>query len=172
MGSTPSAIAGEYIANFKRIPAVEDRPPQVATWNLTPTIIVCEHAPVSQTQIKSAVRFWKNLGHRFFRTRYKDDPARKCGDSSPDGYIVVHLVTEGVKMEESSLAQTHFYVNNENNQIEWAIIYLHSDVRETVLEHELGHALGFLHYDKLDHLMNQKWTQGGWNTSGLESRPR
>jgi len=170
--SVPPAAAGEYVANFKRIPAVEDRPPQVATWNLTPTVIVCESAPISQTQTKSAVRFWKNLGYRFFRTRYKHDPLEKCGNPNPIGYIVVHMVTLGIKLEDSALAQTHFYVDNETNHIEWAIIYLRTGVRETVLEHEIGHALGFLHYDKLDHLMNQKWTQGGWNTSGLESRPR
>ncbi len=75
-------------------------------------------------------------------------------------------------MEESSLAQTHFFVDNATNQIDYAIIYLRTDIRETVLEHELGHALGFLHFNKINHLMNEKWTMGGWDTEGLQkARP-
>lgn len=49
---------------------------------------------------------------------------------------------------------------------------MRKDVRETVLEHELGHALGFLHYNKINHIMNEKWAQGGWDKEGLESQPR
>ena len=166
------ARSSDYIGNFERVPAVQDRPPQVATWDVTPTVIVCDSAPISETQIKSGVRFWKNLGYRFFPTQYKYDPMGKCENSNPTGYIIIHLVTEGVKLEDVALAQTHFFVDNETNTIDWAIIYFRSDVRSTVLEHELGHALGFLHYNKINHLMNQKWTQGGWDKEGLENTHR
>ena len=164
--------ASEYIGNFERIPLVENRPPQVGAWSLTPTVIVCEYSPVSEVQIRSAVNFWKGLGYRFYNTQYKSDPLHKCQSDSPKGYIIIHLVSQGIKMEESSLAQTRFYVDNTTNQIEWAIIYMRSDVRETVLEHEIGHALGFLHYNQMDHLMNEKWTMGGWNKEGLENKHR
>ena len=56
------AAAGDYVGNFERMPLVEKRPPKVGTWKLTPTVIVCEHAPVTEVQIKSAVNFWKGLG--------------------------------------------------------------------------------------------------------------
>ena len=139
---------------------------------MTPTIIVCEYAPISEVQIRSAVSFWKRLGYRFYNTQYKSDPLNKCQNDSPKGYIVIHLVTQGIKMEESSLAQTRFYMDNTTNQIEWAVIYMRSDVREIVLEHEIGHALGFLHYNQIDHLMNEKWTMGGWNKEGLANKHR
>ena len=164
------AAASDYVSNFERIPLVENRPPQVGSWSLTPTVLVCEYAPVSEAQTRSAVSFWKALGYKFYRTQYKHDPLNKCRSDSPKGYIVIHLVTQGIKMEESSLAQTHFYVDNNTNQIEWAIIYMRSDVRETVLEHEIGHALGFLHYNQINHLMNAKWTMGGWDKEGLENK--
>ena len=73
-------------------------------------------------------------------------------------------------MEDTSLAQTHFYVDNNTNTVEWAIIYMRPNIKETVLEHELGHALGFLHYNKNNHLMNQKWILGGWDKDGLENK--
>ena len=164
---TAPGFASDYTSNFERIPAIENRPPQVATWRSTPTVVVCDYAPISEGQIQKAVAFWKNLGHKFFRTQYKYDPLHKCDAKTPVGYIIVHLITQGIKLDESSLAETHFFVNNDHNEIEWAIVYLRGDVQETVLEHEIGHALGFLHFNKINHLMNSKWTQGGWDSEGL-----
>ena len=79
------AIASDYIGNFERVPAVEGRPPQVGTWKMTPTVIVCEYAPISSAQINSAVSFWKRLGYSFFRTQYKHDPMEKCRNPNPKG---------------------------------------------------------------------------------------
>ena len=166
------AAASDYVGNFERMPLIENRPPQVGDWVMTPTVIVCEDAPVSQIQVNSAVTFWKNLGYKFYTTQYKNDPLNKCQSESPKGYIVIHLVTQGIKLPESSLAQTHFYVDNNTNKIEWSIIYMRDDIRATVLEHELGHALGFLHFNQINHLMNEKWTMGGWDKEGLENKHR
>ena len=166
------AVASDYVGNFERIPLVENRPPQVGTWSTTPTVIVCEYAPITQAQINSAVNFWKGLGYKFYRTQYKYDPLNKCLSDTPKGYIVVHLITSSIKLEETALAQTHFYVDNNTNKIEWAIIYMRNDVRATVLEHELGHSLGFLHFNQINHLMNEKWTMGGWNKEGLGNKHR
>jgi len=162
--------AGDYIGNFEKVPAIHNRPPRVAPWGLSPTVIVCAHAPVSHIQINSAVQYWENLGYRFLNTQYKSDPLKKCEDPNPKGYIIIHLVTSGVSMEDTSLAQTHFYVDNNTNTVAWAIIYMRPNIKETVLEHELGHALGFLHYNKNNHLMNQKWILGGWDKDGLENK--
>jgi predicted Zn-dependent protease len=164
-----SAEASNYEANFDRVPLVQNQPLQVAQWERTPTVIVCEHAPVTQRQIISAVNFWKKLGHRFYSTQYKHDPMNKCLMSEPIGYIVIHMVTRDIDLEHSALAQTRFYVDNLTNTIQYAKIYMRKDIRETVLEHELGHALGFLHHNKINHLMNEKWAQGGWDKEGLTS---
>ncbi len=172
IGGTPqTAVAGDYVSNFTRIPLVERSPPQVGSWKLTPTVIVCQYAPVERNQIDKAVDFWERLGYRFYTTQYKYDPLNKCQSKAPVGYIVIHLTTLGIKMDETSLAQTHFYVDNETGEIDWAIIYM-KDARETVLEHEIGHALGFLHFNKINHLMNEKWTMGGWDKEGLKNKRR
>lgn len=165
-------FASDYISNHIRVPAVQNAPPQVGTWYSTPTIIVCEYAPVSRVQINSATAFWEGLGYKFFTTQYKSDPLRKCLSDNPIGYIVIHLVSSNIKMDDTSLAQTHFYVDNDTGGIEWAMIYMRDDIRKTVLEHELGHALGFLHYNMINHLMNEKWAMGGWDKEGLEKTRR
>jgi hypothetical protein len=160
--------ASDYVSTYIRVPAVHDTPPKVGAWSTTPTVIVCEHAPISQVQINSATAFWGRLGYKFYNTQYKIDPLNTCSSANPVGYIVIHLVSSNIKMDDTSLAQTHFFVDNDTSEIEWATIYMRDDIRKTVLEHELGHALGFLHYNKINHLMNEKWARGGWDKDGLE----
>ena len=162
------ATASNYKTNVERFPAMNRVPPRVATWKVTPTVLICEHSPVTKEEATKAVKFWKNLGYRFFRTQYKYDPLNKCLSNAPVGYIVVRLMTQGINLEDTALAETHFFVNNDTHNIDWAIIYTRAEVRETVLEHEIGHALGFLHYNKINHLMNEKWLMGGWDTEGLK----
>ena len=161
--------ASDYVSNYIKIPAVQNTPPKIGKWLTTPTVIVCEYAPISRAQINSATAFWEQLGYRFYTTQYKYDPLNKCLSDNPIGYIVIHLVSSNIKMDDTSLAQTHFYVDNDTGEIEWAMIYMRDDIRKTVLEHELGHALGFLHYNMINHLMNEKWTMGGWDKKGLEN---
>jgi hypothetical protein len=169
--ATPSG-ASDYVSNHIRIPAVHNAPPKVGTWFKTPTVIVCEHAPITKAQINSATSFWEKLGYRFYTTQYKYDPLNKCLSDAPEGYIVIHLISSNIKMDDTSLAQTHFFVDNDTGEIDWAVIYMRDDIRKTVLEHELGHALGFLHYNRINHLMNEKWTMGGWDKDGLENKRR
>ena len=161
--------ASDYVSNYIKIPAVQNTPPKIGKWLTTPTVIVCEYAPISRAQINSATAFWDQLGYRFYTTQYKYDPLNKCLSDNPIGYIVIHLVSSNIKMDDTSLAQTHFYVDNDTSEIEWAMIYMRDDIRKTVLEHEIGHALGFLHYNMINHLMNEKWTMGGWDKKGLEN---
>ena len=169
---TRSALASPYISNFETLELNNKGPARAATWKRTPTVIVCPTAPLIEGEAKNAVKFWKTLGYHFFRTQYKYDPLNKCNQTDPIGYIVIHLVKQDLKIADDTLAVTHFYVDNDHKEVEWAIIYIKSDIRETVLEHEIGHALGFLHYNRINHLMNQTWAQGGWDTEGLLAPPR
>ena len=164
-----TAHAASPVANYRRVPTIQDAPPQVASWSRPPVLIICEYAPVSEIQVKSAVKFWEGLGHKLTGVEYKRNSQDICTVEKPLGYILVHIVSKGVKLEDTALAQTHFFVDNLTNKIDWAVIYMRPDVRETVLEHELGHALGFLHFNRISHLMNQKWEMGGWETTGLKN---
>tara|TARA_B100000700_G_scaffold256496_1_gene289769 strand:- start:706 stop:1287 length:582 start_codon:yes stop_codon:yes gene_type:complete len=167
-----AAMASPYISNFETLSLKNINPARAGVWKRTPTVIVCPNAPLVKGEAEKAVKFWENLGYRFFRTQYKYDPLNKCNQTDPVGYIVIHLVKQDLKMADDTLAVTHFYVDNDHKEVEWAVIYIKSNIEETVLEHEIGHALGFLHYNKINHLMNQKWAQGGWDTEGLSARRR
>ena len=40
--------------------------------------------------------------------------------------------------------------------------------KERVLEHEIGHALGWPHINRPYHIMNSNWHTGGHNSGGLK----
>jgi hypothetical protein len=167
---TPEVIATDFYTNHLTVPAIEKFPPKIANWSYTPTVIVCSNAPVEEEQIAKAIDFWKKRGFEFFEYRYKrGDPLKKCATETPYGYIVIQLVTQEVlqDLRPTILAETHFFVTEGSNLIEWAKVYLVVKPPETVLEHELGHALGFMHLDRPGHLMHSKQTRGGWGDAGL-----
>ena len=148
-------------------PLVEEKITKFASWAYTPTVIICDHAPVEKAAALSAVRWWEKHGFRFYNTQYKHDPLKKCTAPNPEGHILVHLGWPDVFEKPENLAVTHFYVDNNTKDIRWAKIYLRMKPQETVLEHELGHALGYFHLNKPGHLMNEKLINGGWNDAGL-----
>ena len=60
-------------------------------------------------------------------------------------------------------------MDNDSQEIQWAKIYLKSNVKERVLEHELGHALGWMHTKQSGHMMHEKLIYGGWKDTGLKN---
>jgi len=145
-------------------------PPQIGSWKKTPTVLVCAPAPVTKESAAKAVNWWEKRGYRFFRTM-DYDPLEKCKDYAPIGFITIHLAPHDMfEIDDDTMAQTHFYVDNETGEISWAKIYLRLTPHDWILEHELGHALGFMHTESLGHLMNKKIRNGGWRDKGLKKR--
>ena len=70
------------------------------------------------------------------------------------------------------LARTRVYKLTETKEILWATIKIQQTAvtKPRVLEHEIGHALGWPHFGRRGHLMNALWQNGGYNTAGLQAR--
>lgn len=64
------------------------------------------------------------------------------------------------------LGVTRSIVDHDTREILSAEIEVYV-VRERVLEHELGHALGIKHVFRSGHIMHPEWNSGGWNNEGL-----
>jgi hypothetical protein len=171
ISSAFSTVQGsEYSSNYEKMPAINKMPPLVAKWQRPPNIVVCKAAPVDEIRVRNTIQFWESKGFEFGTLEFKRPTSTvdaACVDTTPIGLIVIHLVPYPNTMEPTTLAQTHFYVDNGTKKIRWAIINLRTQPPERVLEHEFGHALGFLHYNKSGHLMHEKQPSGGWDTSGL-----
>ena len=143
---------------------------QVANWKRIPAVVVCTYAPLERKKVVKAIDVWKKLGYTFYSGIYFKDSmaATICRSADPEGYIIIDLVTQETFGKDDDLAVTHFYIDNQTREISWAKIYLKTNVEERVLEHEFGHALGWMHSTSLGHLMHQKWIRGGWETDGLK----
>jgi predicted Zn-dependent protease len=138
---------------------------QIAEWAHDPTIVVCRDAPVSPEAVESAVAWWRSLGYSFWMV-VPDSIHYGCIFGNPAGKIIIKLV-DGRSFDADKLATTYIYHNEESKKILWAEIVLREEPRERVLEHELGHALGWLHLAEGGHIMHPLWVHSGWSYDGL-----
>jgi len=162
MGSSPTYIPPIVDEAFNK-----SSPKQTLKWNLTPTVIICDHAPISKKEIDSALDWWRNIGYIFYGPYMGGLYNKKCLDDSPVGYILVTLVS-GIDYNHNSLATTKIYSNTNTNEILWSIIELKQGlVKERVLEHEFGHSIGWMHTSIKGSMMNRTLPNGGWSSDGL-----
>ena len=144
---------------------------QAGQWKQTPTVVICQHSPASRKQVETAMMWWARRGYEFNPlVSIEDDRSQEiCNSPNPVGYILIRLVTQVILSElESDLGVTHFYVDNLTQDVNFGIIYLPNHIEKRVIEHELGHALGWMHTDEIGHLMHSKWIRGGWKDTGLK----
>ena len=165
LGSSP------VIHGLEKVYINNSDPQQIGSWKRIPTVLICDAAPATKEHATKAVKWWERRGYRFFRTVDRYDPRGKCKEYEPEGFIVIHLAPRDMfEIDDTTLAETHFYVDADTGEISWAKIYLRLTPTERTLEHELGHALGFLHTESSGHLMNKKQLLGGWDDTGLKRR--
>jgi hypothetical protein len=140
------------------------KPYQKAKWKTTPTIRVCATTGVSTYRAAQAARYWESIGYVFKDIR--KDPFSTCMNPRV-GEIIVTLPEVG--FADSHMASTKIYTDKETGVIVKAKIHIlpkHAR-KDRVLEHELGHALGWMHYRQKFHIMHPNWHQGGYDHSGI-----
>ena len=144
--------------------------PRIGHWKYTPTVILCQGAPADVASVERAVRWWADRGYPFFSTVSTEDAPGECRAEFPVGFITIKVGHQQMFTDGDDLAETHFDVDDETREITWAKVYLRGRPLERVVEHELGHALGFIHTQERGHLMHRSWIRGGWNDRGLRSK--
>ena len=134
-------------------------------WQMKPGITVCGHTGVQSFRVSQATKYWEKLGYRFDYIRYDDSIS--CGEPR-FGEIVLTLPEQDFNFSDH-MASTRLTVSNKTKEIVKAKIFLFPKTanKERVLEHELGHALGWPHINIPYHIMNANWHTGGHNSKGL-----
>jgi len=130
-----------------------------AYWETTPNVNVCDSVDLSIRQVSSALDAWRDLGYQFGEVKIARWALQECNMAS-FGEILIRLpsreeISAGVAADH--LAATKTYTHNPTGSIQGADIWFvdQSGVRSKwVLEHEIGHALGWMHCDQHGHIMN------------------
>jgi len=137
---------------------------QYATWASPPLVKVCKHAPVTKREVEEAVLWWENRGYAFDGIVY----GAPCINNRLPGHIIIDIHNQAsFPNNRNDLGTTFTHVKDGTDDIYAASIYL-LQVRERVLVHELGHALGWDHIQRIGHVMNRTWSHGGWKDDHLK----
>jgi hypothetical protein len=147
-------------------------PAQTAAWDLTPNIIICDGAPISVDRVHRGVEYWRRLGHKIGTVTAADRGHLGCLTGSPRiGEIHIDLASQSFKMEQH-IGFTRTWSIKDTKEIFKSRIEIMSGWGNTerVIEHELGHALGFRDYNQTGHIMHSNWSRGGHKFKGLERK--
>ena len=140
------------------------KPQRQATWAGTPSIRVCTSTGVSLSRAAQAARYWEGAGYRF--DTITRDPFSTCMNPRR-GEILITLPESG--FSNHHMASTRLYTDSKTGDIVKVKIHIlpkHAR-KERVIEHEIGHALGWMHYRQRYHIMHPTWYMGGYDRSGI-----
>lgn len=161
-GKSTVLIESAYIKSSKTL-KIEKK----ANWNDVPNIIICDNSTISFSRVNNALIFWKNLNYNFGQIIRQYCPP----DSEFIGSIyIMDPISNNINDKIAANTNTIYNVfNNGHKEIIGAWIEIPNSVtsKQLILEHEIGHALGFQHTSKKYHIMNKELTKSGTNTEGL-----
>ena len=156
----------EHATEPKHEDVISRSPKAYYRWKEIPEVRVCKSAPVSRSRVEKALRFWRNLGYEFDGPFFDDESAWCIGERDI-GVITIDII--GQDFKEPNMAMTRVYHDTRYAKIVGAQIQIKKSQagKDRVLEHEIGHALGWKHHPRRFHIMHPDWKEGGWDTKGL-----
>lgn len=123
----------------------------VAQWKQDPFIVICPSSKVDAYRVSLAVQWWENKGYSIAGYHFDEDAVVCSQGRFVEGII---FIRDKRHIEPEIYAETsRFSVAFE---VKSAEINLPNKNRflSNLLEHELGHALGFSHVEAEGHIMN------------------
>lgn len=127
-------------------------------WYQSPKVIVCKDAPYDKKTVEKAVSIWRKEGINISNVLLESNYDQCNNTSGKKGYIQI-MGYRGSFKQSNYLAYTwdRTYLNNSSKTFSSEIEFA-SDVSRynlKLLVHELGHALGYNHYDNKYDIMNR-----------------
>ena len=156
----------QNVAHMQETMAI-GKPNQKATWGTPPAIRVCTDSGVSVSRTTRAIKYWERLGYEF--GGIVGDPFSMCMTPKP-GEVLITIPDRG--FSGTHMAATRLYTDMASGEIVRAKIQIlpHNAAKDRVLEHEIGHALGWEHYPQRYHIMHPTWKYGGYDSYGVRKR--
>ena len=138
-------------------------------WEVDPVIKVCKGLNISRHRVNMALEYWRKLGYTFEKIVF-DDESISCAGKPMFGEIIISIPDQD--FDYSKIALTKRTFRKDIGIVIYAEISLQENkvTKERVLEHEIGHALGWDHTNIKYHIMHESWEYGGHSSSGLSHR--
>lgn len=141
-------------------------------WIDPPNISICEGTNITEARLRDAIKAWTVLGYEFGEVKWKRFELQECNSAAFGDILIRYPTQEDISEHQTSghLAVTLTRHQKITNQILGAEIFFinQSGTRTShVLEHELGHALGWAHCNKGYHRMNPNTSRLGTDTKGI-----
>lgn len=128
-------------------------------WSKPPAIIVC-YKNFENGQLYRAIKYWENHGERVGPV-IVDPPKTLCDVERIAGAITIRRAPEILLQGNAvAIARRHFRFST---NIHSAIVYFsgRSLGLDLIVEHEIGHALGFNHVEIVGNVMHPQWEKMG-----------
>tara|TARA_R110002020_G_scaffold37239_1_gene112407 strand:+ start:12222 stop:12791 length:570 start_codon:yes stop_codon:yes gene_type:complete len=157
------------LQSSETVEALSRSPNKNGYWKKPPEVYICKNAPITEQRIGKALEFWKNLGYEFGDVFYHDESFGCINENFGFGGITIDLI--GQKFKEPNIGMTWNWKHTKTGEIVKSRIEIKHGWGDSprVLEHEIGHSLGWLDYGQYGHLMNHDWSKGGLDTKGLKN---
>lgn len=132
-----------------------------------PNFIFCASSGISNHRASQGITYWRRLGYPIENVRY-DVETRECFDDPMPGTVIISLIDNTIDLG-SNIAVTRVFYHTKTKQILSAKIYLVGGYanKERLIEHEIGHALGWNHYYRYLHIMHPEYDRTGHDSHGL-----
>ena len=152
---------GGYFLGGTLYAAYEDTIFVVAEWKEEPVVLICSNSKMPENRLEIAVKYWEKFQHKvaFYHKESSEKKASTCDQDFVDGFILIkHGKTTG-----KTIAYTRRKILS--GKILAAVIVIPNDevFLENLLEHEMGHAFGFSHFEKPGHIMHPTLSFAGKN---------
>lgn len=165
-------LGGCKKVNLRAVSSTQILPYQEYHWELPPLVAVCKEAPYSLEEVRGAVSWWEERGFEFLDVISLEDVFSGdyyCPEEALPGLIIVRNSGKYIELSKGE-PYGHAYgsIRKGTDVIQGFILEIR-EPRRRVLEHEIGHALGWKHFNKRKHLMHYILPEGGWNDYGLSN---
>jgi hypothetical protein len=145
-------------------------------WEQPPNILICHGAPMNRPRVLRALNYWERLGYTFGTVTSAPNANYSCATGIvPRSTIMIDIPSQNFRFG-THLGTTRTWRDTAQVCNGMPLI-LKSKVEiipawgetERILEHELGHALGWNDINSVGHIMHGSWSLGGTRTSGLNN---
>jgi len=127
---------------------------RVAKWKeVTPQVVICDGLVIETEVVQKAVDYWKSRGEKIGSIRRKS-----CAEDPLPGEIAIYL---GDQLPEDHAGEAFRFIKSEKispkiQVITRSSIYIQERFNDSVIliQHELGHALGFTDTNDEDSIMS------------------